>query len=77
MKAITFTDAGSKTLTIQDGINLYTTTNDATGGIRNTGGDGKGVLIFEGTSVVGAAVGSNNKFNQIKVTGADKTAPSS
>ena len=77
MKAITFTDVGSKTLTIQDGINLYTTTNDATGGIRNTGGDGKGVLIFEGTSVVGAAVGSNNKFNQIKVTGADKTAPSS
>jgi outer membrane autotransporter protein len=73
MKAITFTGVGSKTLTIQDGINLYTTTNDATGGIRNTGGDGKGVLIFEGTSVVGAAVGSNNKFNQIKVTGADKT----
>ena len=72
MKAITFTDAGSKTLTIQDGIDLYTT-NDANGGIRNTGGDGKGVLLFEGTSTVGAIVGSNNKFNQIKVTGADKT----
>jgi len=72
MKAIIFTNAASKTLTIQDGINLFTTTNDATGGIRNAGGDGKGVLVFEGTSIVGAAVGTNNKFNQIKVTGADK-----
>ena len=73
MKAIIFTGTASNTLTIQDGINLFTTTNDATGGIRNNSGDGNGVLVFEGTSVVGAAVGSNNKFDQIKVTGMDKT----
>ncbi len=71
MKAIVFTDAATKTLTIQDGIDLFTT-NDANGGIRNTGA-GKGILVFEGTSTVGAVVGLNNKFDQIKVNGAGKT----
>ncbi|MBN8511808.1 MAG: autotransporter domain-containing protein [Rickettsiales bacterium] len=71
MKAVSFTDAADKTLTIEDGINFYTT-NGVDGGFRNTG-DGRGTLIFQGDSTVGAVVGLNAKFNEIKVTGANKT----
>lgn len=71
MKAVSFTDAADKTLTIEDGINFYTT-NGVDGGFRTTG-DGRGTLIFQGDSTVGAVVGLNAKFNEIKVTGANKT----
>ena len=71
MKAVSFTDAATKTLTIEDGINLFTT-NDANGGFRNTGA-GRGKLVFDGTSIVGAVVGLNNTFDEIKVLGNGKT----
>ncbi len=71
MKAVSFTDGADKTLTIEDGINFYTT-NGVDGGFRTTG-DGRGTLIFQGDSTVGAAVGLNAKFNGIRVTGANKT----
>lgn len=69
MKAVSF--VGNKTLTIEDGINFYTT-NGVDGGFKSDAA-GNGKLIFQGDSTVGAVVGLNVKFDEIKVTGANKT----
>lgn len=68
MKAVSFD--GDHTLTIEDGIDFYTT-NGVGGGFENAAKN-NGTLVFEGTSTVGAVVGLNNTFTAIKVTGANK-----
>ncbi len=69
LKAIDLTS--NKTLTVEDGVNLYTK-NDITGGIRSQS-IGWGNLIFEGDSTVEAIVGASNAIDNINVTGKDKT----
>jgi outer membrane autotransporter protein len=68
LKAIVIND---KTLTVEDGVNLYTS-NGVDGGVRNAAA-GAGVINFEGTSIVGAALGNNNSLNEISVQGNDAT----
>ena len=66
--SLSATNGGDHTLTIEDGINLH-----AVNGIKNTGVNNKGLLIFEGDSTVDAVVGVINTFKGINVTGKGKT----
>lgn len=62
----------NKTLTLEDGVDIYTT-NDINGGIRSNA-LGKGTLVIEGDSTIGAVVGAGNAIGDINVTGDKKTA---
>ena len=62
----------NRTLTLEDGVDIYTS-NDINGGIRsNALSDGK--LIVQGDSTIGAVVGGGNAIGDIDVTGNNKTA---
>ena len=69
LKMVHFT--ANKTLTLEDGVNLYTAYT-AVGGVRNDG-LGQGNLIFEGKSTVSGVVGLNNPFGNIQIKGKDST----
>ncbi len=62
----------NKTLTLEDGIDIYTT-NDINGGIRSNA-LGDGILTTEGNSTIGAVVGAGNAIGSINVNGNNKTA---
>ena len=62
----------NRTLTLEDGVDIYTT-NDINGGITSNGLSA-GTLTIEGNSTIGAVVGSNNAIGDINVTGDKKTA---
>ena len=62
----------NKTLTLEDGVDIYTT-NDINGGIRSNA-LGDGILTTEGNSTIGAVVGAGNAIGSINVNGNNKTA---
>ena len=62
----------NRTLTLEDGIDIYTT-NDINGGIRSNA-LGDGILTTEGNSTIGAVVGAGNAIGSINVNGNNKTA---
>ncbi len=62
----------NKTLTVEDGVNIYTSSADGNGIKSNTAGSGK--LIVQGDSIIAGPVGASNGIGGIDVTGANKTA---
>lgn len=62
----------NKTLTLEDGVNIYTT-NDINGGIRSNA-ISSGKLIVQGDSTIGAVVGAGTAIGDVDVTGNNKTA---